>query len=51
MTETKIFGRFVTKERQALAYQMRLDTPEDVAMILPIPVGRNFHEHLEWAKN
>ena len=38
VTETKIFGRFVTKDRQALAYQMRLDTPADVAMILPIPV-------------
>ena len=38
MTETRIFGRFVTKERQVLAYQMSLDTPADVAMILPIPV-------------
>jgi hypothetical protein len=38
VTETKIFGRFVTREGQALAYQMRLDTPADVAMILPIPV-------------
>ena len=35
---TQIFGRFVTAERQALAYQMTLKTAEDVAMILPLPV-------------
>lgn len=38
VTQTKIFARLLTKERQALAYEMRLDTPEEVAMILPIPV-------------
>ncbi|MDB4618078.1 hypothetical protein OAG53_00220 [Akkermansiaceae bacterium] len=36
--ETKIFTRFLTRERQAIAYQMRLDAPEEVAMILPLPV-------------
>ena len=40
VTETKIFTRFITKERQAIAYQMRLDAPEEVAMILPLPVIR-----------
>lgn len=38
VTQTKIFARFLTKQEQSLVYQMRLDTPEDVAMILPIPV-------------
>lgn len=38
MTETRIFGRFIAKDRQVLAYQMRLDAPEEVAMILPLPV-------------
>ena len=35
---TRIFGRFVDDARQAVIYQMRLDAPEDLAMILPIPV-------------
>ena len=38
VTKTKIFARFMTLESQAIAYQMSLDTPQDVAMILPIPV-------------
>lgn len=38
VTQTKIFARLLTREDQALAYQMRLDTPEDVAMILPLPI-------------
>lgn len=40
VTKTRIFARLVTKELQAIAYQMRLDAPEDLAMILPIPVVR-----------
>lgn len=38
VNDTKIFGRFVTQKSQAIVYGMRLETPEDVAMILPIPV-------------
>jgi len=37
---TRIFARFVDRDRQAVAYQMRLDAPEDLAMILPIPVAQ-----------
>lgn len=37
---TRIFARFVDKTRQAVVYQMRLDAPEDLAMILPIPVAQ-----------
>lgn len=36
---TKIFARLLPKNRQALVYSMQLDTPDDVAMILPIPVA------------
>ena len=38
VSKTRIFARLVTPQRQALAYQMSLDTPNEVAMILPIPV-------------
>lgn len=38
VTKTRIFARLIEPKRQALAYQMSLDTPADVAMILPIPV-------------
>ena len=38
MTKTRIFARLVSKDHQAIAYQMRLDAPEELAMILPIPV-------------
>ncbi|MGC6464907.1 MAG: hypothetical protein ACON5N_04920 [Akkermansiaceae bacterium] len=38
VSATRIFARLITAKRQALAYQMSLDTPDDVAMILPIPV-------------
>ncbi|MFT6572985.1 MAG: hypothetical protein ACJA16_001164 [Akkermansiaceae bacterium] len=38
VTGTRIFARLVTKESQAIAYQMRLDASEELAMILPIPV-------------
>lgn len=36
---TRIFARALPDKRQALVYSMHLDTPEDVAMILPIPVA------------
>ena len=36
--KTRIFARLISKERQAIAYQMSIDAPEDLAMILPIPV-------------
>lgn len=35
---TRIFARFTEPGRQAVVYQMRLDAPEDLSMILPIPV-------------
>ncbi len=38
VTQTKIFARLITRQNQSIAYQMRLDTPEDVAMILPLPI-------------
>lgn len=38
VSETKIFARLLTKKNQSLVYEMSLDTPEDVAMILPLPV-------------
>jgi len=38
VSKTRIFARLVTPQRQALAYQMSLNTPNEVAMILPIPV-------------
>jgi hypothetical protein len=38
VTGTNIFARSGVKGRQYVVYSMRLDTPEDVAMILPIPV-------------
>ena len=37
---TRIFSRLVARDRQAVVYQMRLDAPEDLAMILPIPVAQ-----------
>jgi len=39
VSATRIFARLVPNNRQALVYSMHLDTPEDVAMILPIPVA------------
>lgn len=39
VSETKIFAR-VAENRQFLAYQMRLDAPVEVAMVLPLPVDR-----------
>jgi hypothetical protein len=40
VSATRIFARFTDKTRQAVVYQMRLDAPEDLAMILPIPVSQ-----------
>lgn len=38
VSATRIFARMVAPGTQALIYQMNLETPEDLAMILPIPV-------------
>lgn len=38
VANTRIFARRIAAERQALVYAMHLDAPQDVAMILPIPV-------------
>ncbi len=37
VSKTKIFARIDESGREFLAYSMNLDTPNDVAMILPIP--------------
>jgi hypothetical protein len=44
VTETQIFAR-VDGDTQWLAYQMRVDTPSDVAMILPVPVVPGSGDH------
>ena len=41
---TRIFARVLPENRQALVYAMSLDTPADVAMILPIPVAADSGE-------
>jgi hypothetical protein len=41
---TKIFARSLPENQQALVYSMMLDTPDDVAMILPIPVAEGSGE-------
>lgn len=62
VTQTTIFSRLDGQGRQYIAYAMRLDAPENLAMILPVPVKtatgekavefinlqsyRNFFEHL-----
>jgi len=38
VSTTNIFARRIDKTRQAIVYGMTLDTPADVAMVLPIPV-------------
>jgi hypothetical protein len=38
VTNTNIFARSSTKDRQFLVYEMKLAADEDLAMILPIPV-------------
>ncbi len=35
---TRIFARFLDRVKQCIVYQMTVDAPEDLAMILPIPV-------------
>jgi hypothetical protein len=39
VSNTRIFARFAAEGRQLLAYGMRVGAPEDLAMILPIPVA------------
>ncbi len=39
VSATKIFARLLPNKRQALVYSMHLNTPQDVAMILPIPIA------------
>lgn len=38
VTNTRIFARMVEPGRQGLVYAMDVDTPTDVAMVLPLPV-------------
>ena len=38
VTNTCIFARMTSPKVQAIVYQMAMDAPQDVAMILPIPV-------------
>jgi hypothetical protein len=38
VTNTCIFARMTSPNVQAIVYQMAMDAPQDVAMILPIPV-------------
>lgn len=45
VSATRIFARRISDERQAIVYSMTLDTPGDVAMILPIPVAAGSGEH------
>lgn len=44
VSNTRIFARLLPENRQALIYSMSLDTPKDVAMILPIPVPEGSDE-------
>ncbi len=44
VSQTKIFSRLLSEKNQSLVYEMSLDTPEDVAMILPIPVVEGSNE-------
>src|SRR5215216_5641615 len=38
VAKTRIFARRVSADRQALVYQMQVQTTEPTAMILPLPV-------------
>lgn len=38
VTETCIFARMTAPKVQAIVYQMAIDAPQDVAVILPIPI-------------
>lgn len=44
VSETRIFARLTSRERQYLAYQMKFDAKEDLAMILPLPTKRSSGE-------
>ncbi len=44
VSQTRIFARPAFDGRQVLVYGMQLDAPEDLAMILPLPVGRDARE-------
>lgn len=41
VSKTCIFARFGVNNRQYLAYSMRYSAPQDLAMVLPIPVDRD----------
>jgi hypothetical protein len=38
VSATSIFARVLPDGRQALAYEMSVEVPEDLAMVLPLPV-------------
>ena len=38
VSNTRIFARMVAAARQGLVYAMNVDTPTEVAMVLPLPV-------------
>jgi hypothetical protein len=44
VSDTNIFARSSQGGRQFLAYSMHVNAPEDLAMILPLPVPRNSKE-------
>ncbi len=44
VTQTRIFARPLIGGRQVLVYEMQLDAREDLAMILPLPVGKGAKE-------
>src|SRR5437588_3897033 len=44
VTDTNIFARAAKDGRQYLVYSMKLDTKEELAMILPIPVPKASQE-------
>src|SRR5437870_13912166 len=45
VADTNIFARGSAEGRQFLVYSMQIDTKEDLAMILPIPVPRESKEN------
>ena len=44
VSNTRIFARLVPEGRQSLVYSMNVGAPEDLAMILPIPVAASTPE-------
>lgn len=44
VSQTRIFARPALAGRQVLVYGMQLDAPEELAMILPLPVGKDARE-------